>query len=90
MFLLAQDVSTRSTPTRIQPTKPQVTDVRLPNHVIPHHYSLELKPDFYGPDPNLFQFTGKVEILINCSRSTQEIVLHIKGVVNINYYYSLI
>ena len=56
---------------------PEPIDVRLPLNVYPLHYNLELKPDFYGPDPEAFSFEGKVEVFVECRVATNRIVLHV-------------
>lgn len=55
----------------------KVTDVRLPLNVYPIHYDLELKPDMYGLDPTAFTFEGSVKILVNCTRPTMNVTLHV-------------
>ena len=54
-----------------------VTDVRLSNDVIPEHYDLELRPDFYTPPMENFRFDGHVSIRVLCQKSTSLVRLHI-------------
>ena len=45
--------------------------VRLPNHVVPKHYSITLFPNL-----NEFTFSGEEEILLAITKSTKEIIIH--------------
>jgi len=50
---------------------------RLPRHVLPVHYDLDLFPDFYEPDQHDGKFYGNVSILINVtSRPTRHLLVH--------------
>ena len=59
-------------------TKPLPKDIRLPLNVRPLHYNVHLRPDIYGGDPELFNFTGSVAIYVTCTRRTDTITLHMK------------
>ncbi|KAK2183343.1 hypothetical protein NP493_315g04044 [Ridgeia piscesae] len=66
-------------PTAPAPTrKPVPKDVRLPLNVHPQHYDVQLRPDIYGDDPGQFNFSGSVDIHVNCTRQTDTITLHTK------------
>ncbi|KAK3575959.1 hypothetical protein CHS0354_019277 [Potamilus streckersoni] len=49
---------------------------RLPKSLEPILYKLLLYPDFYGPDPKAFFFTGSVWIHLKCVEDTDKIVLN--------------
>lgn len=51
-------------------------DLRLPDHVHPIHYRLKLHPILDEPSEDNFTFTGQVKIMINCTSSTNKIVLN--------------
>ncbi|CAG9772406.1 unnamed protein product [Ceutorhynchus assimilis] len=51
-------------------------DVRLPIHIHPIHYRLKLHPLLDEPSDDNFTFTGQVKIVINCTTSTDKIVLN--------------
>lgn len=61
------------------PTQPpaQCTDewcnVRLPKHVRPSHYNLDIKADVVN-----LKFNGKISAYINVTKETSNIILHIK------------
>lgn len=65
-----QNVTTSSPPAML------TVDVRLPRHVIPSLYEIELQPNMYSGDPENFTFDGKVTIHIDCKESTNSITLH--------------
>jgi aminopeptidase N len=66
---------TSETPTTtVAPGK--VTDIRLPTSISPIRYTLELKPDFYGANPDEFTFEGHVRVDMLCVESTPNITLH--------------
>lgn len=54
-----------------------MTDVRLPTALTPLEYDVELKPDFYGDDPEAFSLQGSVTIRMKCVESTNNITVHI-------------
>ncbi|CAH1790157.1 unnamed protein product [Owenia fusiformis] len=70
--------ATTTTTTTAPTTKPTV-DVRLPTNLHPHHYKVELYPDMYKQNPEDFEFTGSVEILLECKEPTDEVIFHIKA-----------
>ncbi|KAL1513226.1 hypothetical protein ABEB36_002662 [Hypothenemus hampei] len=51
-------------------------DLRLPKHVHPILYKLNLYPLLDEPNKDNFTFTGDVEILVNCTSATNKIVLN--------------
>lgn len=53
-----------------------VKDVRLPSSLSPNLYTIEIFPDFYGGDPEKFEFSGHVEIELECKSGTSNITLH--------------
>ena len=86
--ILAQDATDNRNgtvviyPTSVEPESPnaepdtkeaKVTDVRLPRHLEPLHYNLELVP-FLIPDN--FTIRGEVEIEVLCRVSATNITLH--------------
>lgn len=54
----------------------QEVELRLPDAVHPVNYRLWIHPILDEPNENNFTFTGRVKILINCTRMTNKIVLH--------------
>merc|ERR1719369_214209 len=54
--------------------KPTVTNVRLPTHLVPQNYKLELVP-FIIPDN--FTIRGYVEIEMDCTQSAFNVTLHV-------------
>ncbi|CAG2059814.1 unnamed protein product, partial [Timema podura] len=46
---------------------------RLPNHIVPYHYNVVLKPNL---DDDTFQFIGRVEISFNVTETTDRVQLH--------------
>lgn len=64
--------------TTIAPTVTAIPiDVRVPNNTIPYHYSVELKPNIYGDDPEKFTFDGNVEVYLECVTPTNIVTVHI-------------
>lgn len=65
----------------LTPYKPvsYVTDVRLTDDVIPEHYDLELRPDFYSGNMADFRSYGHVSIRVHCQRATSRIRLHVNA-----------
>ncbi|KAL3215053.1 hypothetical protein MRX96_006638 [Rhipicephalus microplus] len=49
---------------------------RLPRHLVPVHYSLELQPQLEGKPKQVDTFRGHVDILVNCTAETDVITLH--------------
>lgn len=54
------------------------SDGRLPRHVKPIHYTLEVAPNIYLSGPP-FPFTGHVEIIIECIEAANWVTLNAKG-----------
>ncbi|XP_060525881.1 aminopeptidase N-like [Cylas formicarius] len=52
-------------------------ELRLPKHVHPIRYRLKIHPVLDEDSKNNFSFTGQVTILVNCTTSTDKIVLHV-------------
>ncbi|XP_064599428.1 aminopeptidase N-like [Liolophura sinensis] len=50
---------------------------RLPKSLSPVFYNLEIKPNIYEEDPKNFTFEGQVKIMMNCSKETTNVTLHI-------------
>ena len=65
--------ATPVSPTNKDERKPWETSLRLPRHITPSHYSVLLHPDF---ETELF--SGKVEIDISVTRTSQHLLLHTK------------
>ncbi|KAL3885524.1 hypothetical protein ACJMK2_025576 [Sinanodonta woodiana] len=53
-----------------------LTDVRLPRHVYPLSYDIELKPNMYEGDEKNFTFDGFVRIHIQCRDAESSVTLH--------------
>ncbi|XP_018334891.1 aminopeptidase N-like [Agrilus planipennis] len=49
----------------------------LPGNVIPEHYNLEIKTNLADDEKNKFTFEGCVEILVQCLKPTDTIVLNV-------------
>lgn len=49
---------------------------RLPRHLVPVHYALELQPQLEGKPKQVDTFRGHVDIRFNCIEETQVITLH--------------
>lgn len=52
---------------------------RLPRHLLPLHYELELWPQVRPGQAGPFTFTGRVNITVRCLRDTDAAVLHSAG-----------
>ena len=50
--------------------------IRLPKDIIPVSYKLHLHPEF--TTSSLSNFTGKVEIMMECKTATSYVILHVK------------
>ncbi|KAL8588267.1 hypothetical protein ACOMHN_008570 [Nucella lapillus] len=61
------------------PPRGTVNYYRLPGHVVPQHYRLQLQPHMYGPAPSAFFFEGSVTIRVRCVRPATTITLHMKA-----------
>lgn len=59
-------------------------DLRLPTHVFPVHYKLKMHPILDEPRADNFTFQGHVKIMINCTSSTNKIVLNWDEELNFN------
>ncbi|GFO47453.1 aminopeptidase n [Plakobranchus ocellatus] len=70
------DVTTKA-PVTDDCVQATVESLRLPDHVIPIHYDVELQPYIYSGDPKDFSYKGKVKMLMHCKRATPNISLHI-------------
>ena len=55
--------------------KPTQKSVRLPAHIKPTRYTLDLKPDLEA-----FTFSGKEVVSITADKPTKEIILHSKDI----------
>ena len=49
---------------------------RLPTHVLPCNYKVHLNPDFES-----FTFDGEVEILIEATKTIEQLVINVKDIV---------
>ncbi|KAH3860106.1 aminopeptidase N-like [Dreissena polymorpha] len=57
--------------------KPTVKDVRIPLHMMPIKYTVELQVFMYAPlEPAAFYFNGSVIISFECKNATDKIYLH--------------
>ena len=65
--------ATQGRPTNKDHSKPWETSLHLPRHITPSHYSVLLHPNF---ETELF--SGKVEIDISVTRTSQHLLLHTK------------
>ena len=63
--------------TTSSPPPPDKHDGRLPRNVKPVHYKLELFPDLYGDDSQIFNFSGHVWIRIKCVSKINSVTLNI-------------
>ena len=54
-------------------------DYRLPRALVPTHYDLQLRPDFYGANATQHNHRGRVRIYLTCRRTTDRLVLHAVG-----------
>lgn len=62
------------------PPAPAASSVRrLPRHLLPLHYDLELWPQVRPGQAGPFTFTGRVNITVLCLRDTDTAVLHSAG-----------
>ncbi|XP_064357103.1 aminopeptidase Q isoform X2 [Dromaius novaehollandiae] len=52
---------------------------RLPRHLVPLHYELELWPRVRPGQAGPFAFSGQVNITVRCRRDTDAVVLHSAG-----------
>lgn len=52
---------------------------RLPRHLLPLHYDLELWPRVRPGQAGPFAFSGQVNITVRCRQDTEEAVLHSAG-----------
>lgn len=55
-------------------SKQATPNYRLPTHLIPSNYAIEIEPFFTGP--NEFTFDGRATITFQSQTTTSEIVLH--------------
>uniref|UniRef100_A0A8C2Y7L3 Aminopeptidase n=1 Tax=Coturnix japonica TaxID=93934 RepID=A0A8C2Y7L3_COTJA len=55
---------------------------RLPRHLLPLHYELELWPRVRPGQEGPFGFSGQVNITVRCRRDTRSVVLHSAGLHN--------
>ncbi|KAK3776842.1 hypothetical protein RRG08_024616 [Elysia crispata] len=51
-------------------------DMRLPDHLTPIHYDVEIQPFMYSDNPKDFTYKGKVKMLIHCNQAAANITLH--------------
>jgi aminopeptidase N len=61
-------------------SQPEMLNYRLPTSLLPVHYTVVLRPDFYSKNVSLFSTPGYVKILINCTENTDNITLHINKI----------
>uniref|UniRef100_A0A8C3P3M9 Aminopeptidase n=1 Tax=Cyanoderma ruficeps TaxID=181631 RepID=A0A8C3P3M9_9PASS len=67
-------------PTVPPPPSPAASSVRrLPRHLLPLHYDLELWPQVRPGQAGPFVFTGQVNITVRCLQDTDAAVLHSAG-----------
>lgn len=52
------------------------SDIRLPGNVVPEKYKIYLHPNITDKK---FGFNGTVRILVNCTKSTDNVILHLKN-----------
>ncbi|ESP00388.1 hypothetical protein LOTGIDRAFT_238559 [Lottia gigantea] len=57
--------------------KPAKIDVRLPLHMEPIHYDVELQPNMYNNKPETFTFNGYARIHMKCVAASNNVTLHI-------------
>ncbi|RUS89958.1 hypothetical protein EGW08_002310, partial [Elysia chlorotica] len=50
--------------------------MRLPSHVTPIHYDVEIQPFMYSDNPKDFTYKGKVKILMQTHQAASNITLH--------------
>ncbi|KAK7461238.1 hypothetical protein BaRGS_00038713, partial [Batillaria attramentaria] len=55
----------------------EVVNYRLPNNVIPSHYTVRLQPHIYGNDSSQFFFEGNCTIIVKCKNPTDVITVHV-------------
>ena len=53
-------------------------DYRLPTNIVPESYRLRLRPDIYQDNPEKFNFSGDVTIIVGVKESTPKITLNYK------------
>ena len=65
------------------PTDPPITttpspiiNYRLPRNLEAEDYTVRLRPNIYGGNPEEFNFTGSVTIEMKCTEATSYIILH--------------
>ncbi|KAK6184957.1 hypothetical protein SNE40_007297 [Patella caerulea] len=63
--------------TTAPPTTPTKPDVRLPRHLQPIFYEVELQPHMYNDQPKTFTFDGSVRIQIRCVEASNNVTLQI-------------
>ncbi|KAG9489175.1 hypothetical protein GDO78_005267 [Eleutherodactylus coqui] len=80
-------VSTVSTSTALDgPTTPASNELwdryRLPHHLIPQHYNVDLRPVLTKNENGLYVFNGVSEAYFTCRAATKHVIIHSK---NLNY-----
>ncbi|KAJ8311343.1 LOW QUALITY PROTEIN: hypothetical protein KUTeg_010698 [Tegillarca granosa] len=73
---LVTDTSTTQNPTTTHKYQRKINDVRLPRTITPIQYDLELQPNLYGSDPEIFNFEGFVRIKLQCVEKARNITLN--------------
>ena len=63
------------------PTRPPNSDyLRIPDTLVPTHYTIELKPDFYDEDPANFSLYGNVTIMMDVHKATKVITVQVRQI----------
>jgi hypothetical protein len=58
----------------------QEIDYRIPRNLVPEHYDIEIRPDFYAPlQPSEFFLDGWVTVHMRCVTPTNLIHLHFRS-----------
>ncbi|RUS89957.1 hypothetical protein EGW08_002309, partial [Elysia chlorotica] len=52
-------------------------DLRLPDHVTPVHYDVELQPYMYTGNPEDFTYKGMVRMIVRCNKPSSNVTTHI-------------
>lgn len=68
-------------PPEVTTSMPEMANYRLPTSLLPVHYTVILRPDFYSKNVSLFSTPGYVKIVINCTENTNNITLHINKII---------